>query len=62
LVGRLVTLGQLCDRLTSVVGAPIDAPPLAAALQQAFGLKLESATAPVATLVVDHMEKAPTAN
>ncbi len=38
-----------------------DAPPLTEAIQK-LGLKLESRTAPVQQLVIDHLEKTPTAN
>lgn len=40
---------------------PYGAPPLTVAIQK-LGLKLESRTAPVQQLVIDHLEKTPTAN
>jgi uncharacterized protein (TIGR03435 family) len=36
---------------------PASGPPIFAALQEQLGLKLESKTGPVDTLVIDHMEK-----
>jgi len=46
------TPDRVLDRLD-----PASGPPIFAALQEQLGLKLESKTGPVDTLVIDHMEK-----
>ena len=44
------------------VEIPDAEPPIAVAIQQQLGLKLEPRKTPLKTLIIDHIEKAPTEN